>query len=65
MCIGTCTGCMGDIDVDDGITVFPWLGFIFHDECCPVDREYIEAFGGVKKTAEESMHPFYREGVKR
>lgn len=61
MCIGTCRKCKGDIDVDDSIAVFYDGDRLFHEECCPVESEWIEDFGGVVKTADESMHPFYRE----
>lgn len=61
MCIGTCRKCKGDIHAGDEITTFFDGDKLFHDECCPVESEFIEDFGGVKMIAEESMHPFYRE----
>ena len=55
--------CKGDIEAKDSITTFFDDDIIFHRECCPVENEYIETFGGVNKIAEESMHPFYRKGA--
>ena len=61
MCIGTCKRCGEEICAGDAIAAFYDGDKLFHKECCPVESDYIEAFGGVVLIADESMHPFYRE----
>ena len=46
MCIGTCKRCGEEICAGDAIASFYDGDKLFHKECCPVESDYIEAFGG-------------------